>query len=94
MNKGQVMKNRISILNISHGLIFLLLILLSAEFLFAKPSSAKPIKVLVVDGFSNHDWKQTTEFIRDTLEESGLFKVDVSTVPLPPDCPEWQILGA
>ncbi|WPR76584.1 ThuA domain-containing protein [Algoriphagus sp. NG3] len=39
-------------------------------------------KALIVDGFSNHDWKQTTAVIRWILESSGKFKVDVSTVPL------------
>lgn len=42
---------------------------------------AKPISVLIVDGFSNHDWAQTTAVTKWILEESGRFKVDVSTVP-------------
>lgn len=41
----------------------------------------KPISVLIVDGFSNHDWKQTTAVTRWILEESGRFKVEVSTIP-------------
>ena len=41
----------------------------------------KAIPVLIVDGFSNHDWKQTTAVTKWILEESKLFKVDVSTVP-------------
>ncbi len=40
-----------------------------------------PIPVLIVDGFSNHDWAQTTKVIKWILEESGRFKVDVSTIP-------------
>lgn len=40
-----------------------------------------PIRVLVVDGFSNHDWKQTTALVKWILEKSGRFKVDVSTIP-------------
>ncbi len=39
------------------------------------------IRVLIVDGFSNHDWKQTTAVIKRLLEESGLFTVAVSTTP-------------
>lgn len=42
---------------------------------------SKTIKVLIVDGFSNHDWKQTTEITKMILEQSGRFQVDVSTVP-------------
>jgi type 1 glutamine amidotransferase len=41
----------------------------------------KPIPVLIVDGFSNHDWRQTTILTKWMLEESGLFKADVSTIP-------------
>jgi type 1 glutamine amidotransferase len=43
--------------------------------------SRKPISVLIVDGFSNHDWRQTTLVTRWILEGSGRFKVDVSTIP-------------
>ncbi len=39
------------------------------------------IRVLVVDGFSNHDWKLTTQLIRAVIEPTGLFDVDVSTSP-------------
>ena len=46
-------------------------------------AQTKPVHpVLIVDGFSNHDWKQTTEVIKWILEGSGRFKVDVTTVPL------------
>jgi len=41
----------------------------------------KLISVLIVDGFSNHDWKQTTAVTKWILEESGRFAVDVSTIP-------------
>jgi type 1 glutamine amidotransferase len=39
------------------------------------------IPVLIVDGFSNHDWKQTSAVTKWILEESGRFQVDVSTIP-------------
>lgn len=41
----------------------------------------KTIPVLIVDGFSNHDWKQTTRVTKWILEGSGLFRVDVTTIP-------------
>ncbi|MES2648814.1 MAG: ThuA domain-containing protein [Bacteroidota bacterium] len=44
--------------------------------------SQKLIPVLIVDGFSNHDWKQTTRVTKWILEKSGLFTVDVTTVPV------------
>ncbi|MBX3240845.1 MAG: ThuA domain-containing protein [Chitinophagaceae bacterium] len=43
--------------------------------------SKYPIPVLIVDGFSNHDWKQTSSVTRWILESSGLFKVDIATIP-------------
>lgn len=41
----------------------------------------KSLSVLIVDGFSNHDWKQTTKVTKWILEQSGRFKVDVATMP-------------
>ena len=32
--------------------------------LFASAQESKAIPVLIVDGFSNHDWKQTTAVIK------------------------------
>lgn len=40
-----------------------------------------PIKVLIVDGFSNHDWAHTTRLIREILDKTGRFRVDVATFP-------------
>ncbi|HEX5170997.1 MAG TPA: ThuA domain-containing protein [Cyclobacteriaceae bacterium] len=51
---------------------------LSAE---VQAQKNKLIPVLIVDGFSNHDWKQTTAVTKWILEGSGLFKVEVSTIP-------------
>lgn len=42
---------------------------------------APRIRVLIVDGFSNHDWQLTTRSIRAILEPTGLFSVAVSTSP-------------
>ena len=47
--------------------------------LAANLSAAEPLKVLIVDGQNNHDWKATTPILRETLEKTGLFKVDVAT---------------
>lgn len=40
-----------------------------------------PIRVLIVDGFSNHDWRQSTLLLRGILDNVGGFEVDVSTMP-------------
>lgn len=56
-------------------------------FIFLIPLGVKAqtndiISVLIIDGFSNHDWKQTTEVTKGILEKSGRFKVDVNTIPV------------
>ncbi|MBW7992235.1 MAG: redoxin domain-containing protein [Planctomycetes bacterium] len=63
--------------------------LFSTNYVNASPNS-RPIKVLIVDGFSNHDWRQTTRVIRQILENTGLFNIEVSTTPASPDAPGWN----
>lgn len=48
-----------------------------------------PIRVLIVDGFSNHDWKQTSLMTKKILEGSGLFTVSISTAPGTVDDTGW-----
>ncbi len=48
------------------------------------------IHTLVIDGVSNHDWRKTTDFIRSTLVETGMFSVDGTTTPSAPDDPAWE----
>jgi uncharacterized protein len=51
----------------------------------AKPCTAvpklatAPIKVLIVDGQNNHKWKETTPVLKEILEKTGLFQVEVAT---------------
>jgi uncharacterized protein len=40
-----------------------------------------PLKALIVDGQNNHDWKATTPVLKQILEETKLFQVDVVTSP-------------
>ncbi len=47
------------------------------------------MRMLIVDGFSNHDWRKTSEFLRDLFDASGLFSVEVSTSPSSLDDPHW-----
>jgi type 1 glutamine amidotransferase len=42
---------------------------------------ADKIAVLIVDGFSNHQWNKNTEYLQAILESSGKFEVSVSTCP-------------
>jgi hypothetical protein len=52
--------------------------------------AARAIRVLIVDGFSNHDWRLTTRSIRAILEPTHLFTVDVSTSPPTAASPGWD----
>jgi uncharacterized protein len=60
--------------------VMLLSITLAATSLNATPTQA-PIKVLIVDGFSNHDWKATTQEIQKLLKNDPNLISEVSTVP-------------
>jgi uncharacterized protein len=43
--------------------------------------AADPLKVLIVDGQNNHNWKATTPILKEFLTISGRFAVDVATTP-------------
>jgi len=53
-------------------------------------AAERPIRVLIVDGYSNHDWRLTTELIRGILKPTGLFDVSVSTAPPTKTAPGWD----
>lgn len=53
-------------------------------------AAGHPIRTLIVDGFSNHDWAKTTTFLRETLVATGRFEVEVTTTPDEPDSPGWE----
>lgn len=44
-------------------------------------AAANKLKVLIVDGQNNHDWKATTPVLREGLLSTDLFEVDVATSP-------------
>jgi type 1 glutamine amidotransferase len=55
---------------------------LLAVFVFAAAAlQAAPLKVLILDGQNNHDWKRTTPELKKILEDPGSFTVDVATTP-------------
>ncbi len=41
----------------------------------------KKIRVLIIDGQNNHNWKATTPIMKKELEDSGRFTVEVATSP-------------
>ena len=42
---------------------------------------AGPMKVIIIDGQNNHDWKATTPVLKKIVEDTGLFAVEVATAP-------------
>lgn len=53
-------------------------LLISVCLLLASMVEAKTIKVLIIDGQNNHEvWPKSTLMMKQYLEETGLFKVDV-----------------
>jgi hypothetical protein len=73
----------------------------------AEEKNADKIKVVLIDGQNNHDWRSTTPWMKKVLEDSGRFAVDVSTAPLaktdkkpvpeksidfPPDLSKYDVL--
>ena len=63
-----------------------LLILGSAATIFptapqGAESGAPPIRVLILSGQNNHDWKSTTPALKSILENAGRFRVDVLEDP-------------
>lgn len=56
----------------------------------AVAAETKPIRVLIVDGFSNHNWPLNTALIRGIIEPTKLFAVSVTTSPPKKDAPGWD----
>jgi type 1 glutamine amidotransferase len=50
------------------------------ENLFPTEKNNK-IRVLIVDGFSNHDWQRTTILIKKILTNAKIFDISISTAP-------------
>jgi hypothetical protein len=47
----------------------------------AADNKSDKIRVVIVDGQNNHNWKATTPIMKKALEDCGRFSVDVSTSP-------------
>jgi type 1 glutamine amidotransferase len=72
-----------------------------------KKANAQPkIKVILIDGQNNHNWRATSPLLKKILEDSGRFTVDVSTnlkkddkpgeikdtVPFPPNLSTYDVV--
>jgi type 1 glutamine amidotransferase len=52
-----------------------------------RADDTKKVRVLIIDGQNNHDWKTTTPHMKKALEACGRFTVDVATTPQKPPLP-------
>ena len=64
------------------------------------------IKVVLIDGQNNHNWRATTPIVKEALEKTGRFTVEVTsnlkegdkpgnikeTVPFPPSLDDYQVV--
>jgi len=55
--------------------------LIAALAVGAAGAAPGPLRVLILSGMNNHDWRQTTPALKAIYEESGRFAVDVSDDP-------------
>jgi type 1 glutamine amidotransferase len=60
-----------------------LLVIFTLNFMSCEKTAIpdKKIKVLIIDGQNNHNWKSTTPIMKAAYLESGRFSVAVSTAP-------------
>ena len=61
-------------------LLLILMLIFTSAHLFSE--NTQRIRVLIVDGYSNHDWEYTTLVIKSLLLHTGFCSVDVATAPL------------
>ncbi len=65
-------------------LVFPLMLLSTLLGMNPTAQAADKLRVLIVDGFNPyHEWQVTTPLMKQILEKSGRFEVDVATVPIP-----------
>jgi len=66
----------------SKRIVILSIVLLALVASFASSATAaEKVKVLIIDGQNNHNWKKMTPPMKATLEATGRFTVAVSTLP-------------
>jgi hypothetical protein len=53
----------------------------------AEPGNAGKLRMVIIDGQNNHNWRDTTPYLKQALEESGRFDVEVASFLKPGDKP-------
>jgi type 1 glutamine amidotransferase len=59
------------------------------SFNSAAADAPAKIKLLIIEGVSNHDWKHRLELVQKILAHDGSFAMDVSITPARADDPAW-----
>src|SRR5215207_6877063 len=70
------------------GLVLLGAVCLTLVSAWAQAGGQDKIRVLIIDGQNNHNWKATTPVMKQALEDCGRFTVDVATAPTKPNSPK------
>ncbi len=78
----------------------LIQVILANTLLAISSAAAAPIRVLIVDGQSNHRWQLTTPVLKKVLDETSLFQTDVLSSPargqdfsaFKPDFSKYQVV--
>lgn len=90
----------------SKGTASVLVLLGLGSLSLAAEAKTERLRLLIVDGQNNHNWRATTPVLKEVLEKSGRFAVDVSsnlkpgdkpgqvkeTVPFPPDLGKYDVV--
>jgi type 1 glutamine amidotransferase len=63
--------------------------LVAAVLVSSAHAQSPKVRVLIIDGQNNHDWRHTTPLMKKELESCGRFLVDVATAP-PRDIPDYR----
>ena len=65
--------------------------LLLTSFAASMAHAQQKLRALIIDGVNNHDWRAGTRAIREILQSTGRFTVDISTTP-PAEAPrgDWD----
>jgi hypothetical protein len=75
------------------GLIVAAATVAAGSFVFA-PRAAAPIRVMLLDGANNHDWKATSPVIQKALDETGgvfqTTRVTVENTAIETFAPDWR----
>jgi hypothetical protein len=80
--------------------------IVALAWMFSAAAGSDKIRVVIIDGLNNHDWRSTTPWMKKVLEGSGRFSVAVSsnlkpgdkpgmvtdTVPFPPDLSKYDVV--